>query len=96
MAALRPFDSTFRDLYGVLDYFARDEREDAAARLIAEQGRAWSQRVLRRVDMRLYVWRLLLEFARICDENRERLGYVNDLLGKEDEIEADGWSFPFF
>jgi hypothetical protein len=39
--------------------------------------------VLRREDMLLYVWRLLLEFARVCDENRARLGYVDDLLSAQ-------------
>ncbi|KAH6690621.1 capsular associated protein [Plectosphaerella plurivora] len=57
----------------------RTRRGDKAARWIAESGRAWAARVLRRDDMRLYVWRLLLEWARVCDENRARLGYVEDL-----------------
>jgi hypothetical protein len=25
------------------------------------------------------VWRLLLEFARVCDDQRDRLGWVGDL-----------------
>ncbi|PNH29710.1 hypothetical protein VD0002_g412 [Verticillium dahliae] len=58
----------------------RIKRGDKAARWIAESGRAWASRVLRREDMRLYVWRLLLEWARVCDENRERLGFVGDLV----------------
>lgn len=41
----------------------RTRRGDKAARWIAESGRAWAARVLRRDDMRLYVWRLLLEWA---------------------------------
>ncbi|KAM0333207.1 hypothetical protein ACHAQA_001867 [Verticillium albo-atrum] len=57
----------------------RTRRGDKAARWIAESGRAWAARVLRREDMRLYVWRLLLEWARVCDENRETLGFVGDL-----------------
>lgn len=76
-----PMDNTFQDLYGILDYFTRDEKGDAAARVIAETGKNWSEKVLRREDMVLYVWRLLLEFARVCDENRDRLGWVDDLVG---------------
>lgn len=76
-----PMDNTLQDLYGILDYFARDEKGDAAARMIAETGKAWGEMVLRREDMLLYVWRLLLEFARVCDENRDRLGWVDDLTG---------------
>jgi len=67
------------DLYAILHYFTRDERGDQVAQFIAEQGAAWASRVLRREDMLLYVWRVLLEFARVCDENRERLGFVKDL-----------------
>ncbi|OAA37175.1 Lipopolysaccharide-modifying protein [Metarhizium rileyi] len=75
-----PFDNTFQDLYPLLDFFSdKDGPGDAAARYIAEQGQSWSEQVLRRDDMRLYVWRLLLEWARVCDENRHTLGYVDDL-----------------
>ncbi|WYZ41661.1 hypothetical protein EsH8_V_000556 [Colletotrichum jinshuiense] len=90
-----PLDNTFQDLYGVLDFFTDGDDEtrgwsvdkvlgkkskgDDAARWIAEQGKEWAEKVLRREDMRLYVWRLLLEFARLCDEHRDTLGYVDDL-----------------
>ncbi|KAF3761651.1 family 90 glycosyltransferase [Cryphonectria parasitica EP155] len=74
-----PMDNTLQDLYGILDYFMRDDKGDAAARLIAETGKRWGEMVLRREDTVLYVWRLLLEFARVCDENRDRLGWVDDL-----------------
>ncbi|KAK6082606.1 capsular associated protein [Seiridium cupressi] len=74
-----PMDNTYQDLYGILDYFTRDKKGDDSARFIAESGRDWASKVLRREDMLLYVWRLLLEFARVCDEKREVLGYVDDL-----------------
>lgn len=76
-----PLDNTFRDLYPVLEYFGdgAGERGDAAARFIAESGQKWSEQVLRREDMRLYVWRLLLEWARLCDDERSNMGYVDDL-----------------
>ncbi|KAH6654811.1 glycosyltransferase family 90 protein [Truncatella angustata] len=74
-----PLDNTLQDLYAVLNYFTKDKKGDTAAQYIAESGKAWSERVLRHEDMLLYVWRLLLEFARVCDENRERLGFVEDL-----------------
>jgi hypothetical protein len=74
-----PMDNTFRDLYGLLDYFTRDKKGDAAARFIAETGQRWAGKVLRREDMLLYTWRVLLEFARVCDAEREVLGFVDDL-----------------
>lgn len=76
-----PFDNTFQDLYAILEYFTDEEGGgDTAARYIAERGKSWAEQALRREDMRLYVWRLLLEWARICDENRRNLGYIKDLV----------------
>ncbi|KAH7161878.1 hypothetical protein EDB81DRAFT_854142 [Dactylonectria macrodidyma] len=75
-----PLDNTFQDLYPALDFFADgDGPGDVAARFIAESGKEWAETALRREDMRLYVWRLLLEWARACDPNRHTLGFVTDL-----------------
>ncbi|KAG8415909.1 hypothetical protein J3459_013968 [Metarhizium acridum] len=72
-----PFDNTYQDIYGVLDYFlSRDDEAEA----IAGQGKNWTERVLRREDMKLYVWRLLLEYARVVDDGRDSLAFVGDLL----------------
>jgi hypothetical protein len=73
-----PFDNTYSDIYGVLDYFLRGH--DAAAQRIAEEGQAWGGKVLRRDDMMMYVWRLLLEYARVVDPGRDRLAFVADLI----------------
>lgn len=76
-----PLDNTFQDLYPILEFFGdRNGDGDYAARVIAESGQLWASQVLRREDMKLYVWRLLLEWARVCDENRDTLGFVEDLL----------------
>jgi hypothetical protein len=53
---------------------------DEAARKIAEAGKAWAEKVLRREDMLVYTYRLLLEYARIIDDRRERLGWVDDFV----------------
>lgn len=49
---------------------------DAVARHIAESGHQWAERVLRKDDMLIYVYRLLLEYARICSEDRDRMAWV--------------------
>ncbi|KOS17994.1 Beta-1 [Escovopsis weberi] len=54
---------------------------DHAAEKIAGDGKAWAERVLRKEDMSIYTLRLLLEYARLLDDERERLGWVDDLLG---------------
>jgi hypothetical protein len=72
-----PFDSSYMDIYGIMDYFLNGH--DAEAERIAEEGRLWAEAVYRRDDMMLYVWRLLLEYARVIDDNREKLAFVDDL-----------------
>ncbi|KAI9801217.1 MAG: hypothetical protein M1825_003491 [Sarcosagium campestre] len=84
-----PLDNRFLDLYGVVEYFLgysgggnaenRVEGRDAVARRLAEDGQAWAEKVLRTQDMQAYVFRLLLEYARISDDKRELLGFVDDL-----------------
>jgi len=48
--------------------------------MIARESARWAEKVLRKDDMLLYTWRLLLEYARVMDDKREKLGYVEDLL----------------
>lgn len=89
-----PMDNTFADIYGILAYFlgtgaakeASDGTEDTmmaardgAAEKIALRGKEWAEKTLRREDMQVYILRLLLEYARLCDDNRDRLGYVGDV-----------------
>ncbi|KIX01417.1 uncharacterized protein Z518_09143 [Rhinocladiella mackenziei CBS 650.93] len=44
--------------------------------MIAEAGREWAGEVLRKEDMELYFFRLLLEWARLTDDRRDELGFV--------------------
>jgi hypothetical protein len=77
-----PMDNTFVDIYGIMDYFLGYDGQDGhddEARRIAEEGMEWADRVLRREDMAIYTYRLLLEWARVCDDNRLKLGWVGDL-----------------
>lgn len=53
---------------------------DAQAERIATEGKEWAEKVLRREDMLVYVYRLVLEYARIVSDERERMAYVEDLF----------------
>lgn len=86
-----PMNNRFTDYYTLLSYFSGCEEEicgangvvkahDAEAQAIAEAGSAWAKKVLRKVDMQIYVARLLLEFGRITDDERNSVGWVQDLL----------------
>lgn len=45
------------------------------AQRLAESGREWAAKVLRKEDMEIYFFRLLLEWGRLTDDQRADLGY---------------------
>lgn len=53
-------------------------KHDVEGKKIAMQGRHWAQRVLRDEDIEIYMFRLLLEYGRIIDDNRDEIGYSGD------------------
>ena len=79
-----PLDVRLQGLWSTVAYFAgeyswmRDARKggpkDVGER-IAEAGRAWAARALRKEDMEIYLFRLLLEWGRLTDDRREELGF---------------------
>ena len=50
----------------------------AEGKRLADQGREWAKKVLRREDIEIYMFRLLIEYARVVDDNRDRIGYSGD------------------
>lgn len=79
-----PMDNRFLDYYAIMEYFVgykdKAPSHDAQAKKIALEGKQWAEKVLRKEDMQIYVFRLLLEYARLSDERREKMGWVEDLL----------------
>ncbi len=82
-----PMDNRFMDFWGIMQYFLgyeskeiKIEGHDNQAKKIASAGQEWANKVLRREDMQVYVLRLMLEYARLCDERRDKMGWVADLL----------------
>lgn len=79
-----PMDNRFQDYYGIMEYFLGYEdsvpAHDDVAEKIAMDGKSWAEKVLRKEDMQIYVLRLLLEYARLSDDRRESMGWVDDLL----------------
>lgn len=51
---------------------------DFEAKMIATQAQTWAQHVLRDEDIEIYTLRLLLEYARLLDDNRDDIGYADD------------------
>ncbi|KAK2048977.1 hypothetical protein LZ31DRAFT_376944 [Colletotrichum somersetense] len=70
-----PVDTRLHELKGLLRYFGTDDEGRRRAQEIAEEGQAWAVKALRREDMRVYMFRLLLEWGRVVDDAREELGF---------------------
>lgn len=69
-----PVDVRLGDLWGIISYFGG--RGGAEAEAIAREGSEWANRALRKEDMRVYMFRLLLEWGRVVDDQREELGFT--------------------
>ena len=82
-----PQDVRLHDVYSTLIYFmglktsvggrksyvGAHERE---ATYIAESGRDWANKILRKEDMEIYMFRLLLEWGRLTDDQRDIIGFT--------------------
>ncbi|KZF26727.1 glycosyltransferase family 90 protein [Xylona heveae TC161] len=53
-------------------------RHEYEAKMLARRSREWAKKVLRRDDIAIYTLRLLLEYGRLIDDNRDRIGYFGD------------------
>ncbi|KAI5864761.1 glycosyltransferase family 90 protein [Durotheca rogersii] len=84
-----PVDLRYHGLHSTVAYFTGLEgkgpvngRERPAkgrvedARWIADQGRKWVDKAIRREDMEVYMFRLLLEWGRVIQEDRDSLGFT--------------------
>ncbi|KAK4444092.1 glycosyltransferase [Podospora aff. communis PSN243] len=86
-----PIDVRFHALHGTLAYFTgiqdsgetrlngrnvKMESNPDNAKWIADEGRKMAFKAIRREDMEVYLFRLLLEWARIVDDNRDKMGFV--------------------
>ncbi|KAK4157761.1 glycosyltransferase [Chaetomidium leptoderma] len=84
-----PVDLRFHALHSTLAYFVGIHKADGRrlngrevemaarqddAKWIAEQGRRWADKAVRREDMELYLFRLLLEWGRIVNDKRDGIG----------------------
>ncbi|GAM90280.1 hypothetical protein ANO11243_083220 [Dothideomycetidae sp. 11243] len=56
-------------------YFAAEDEGRRTAERLAEQGRMWAEQVLRNEDFEAWFFRLLLEYARVIDDDRDKIGF---------------------
>lgn len=76
-----PLDVSLSGLWDVVWLVSRKflakgpDFEMPLARQIGADGRDWAAKALRKEDMQVYMFRLLLEWGRLVDDDREELGY---------------------
>ncbi|WEW58737.1 hypothetical protein PRK78_004205 [Emydomyces testavorans] len=84
-----PQDVRLHDVFSTLAYFAGAKELDAKGNVkrmimkphdregewIAEEGRKWAEKAIRKEDMEIYMFRLLLEWGRLTDDKRDELGF---------------------
>ncbi|KAK6852271.1 hypothetical protein PG995_012396 [Apiospora arundinis] len=71
-----PLDVRLREVGRVLGYLGGTRSGDVEAERIATEGREWAEKAMRKEDMSVYMFRLLLEWGRILDDRREEIGFV--------------------
>ncbi|KAK4202667.1 family 90 putative glycosyltransferase [Triangularia verruculosa] len=57
-------------------YFGEETEGKREGERVAMQGREWGLKVLRGEDMEVWFFRLLLEYGRVVDDDRERIGFA--------------------
>jgi Glycosyl transferase family 90 len=63
-----------RDFVGVVEWFL-DPENSIWGMKVADWGRQWALRTLRDEDAEIYMFRLLLEYGRVMNDDRDHLGY---------------------
>ncbi|CAI4217850.1 unnamed protein product [Parascedosporium putredinis] len=57
-------------------YLAEEEEGKRVAEEMASNSSEWARKVLRKEDMEVWFFRLLLEYGRVVDDNRESIGFT--------------------
>jgi hypothetical protein len=88
-----PVDLRLHDLFSSLAFFGgyslqergrrTMEPKDKEAEAIARSGKVWTEKVLRKEDMEVYMFRLLLEWGRLTDERRKDVGFRMDAKNRK-------------
>ncbi|EIN06948.1 hypothetical protein PUNSTDRAFT_104368 [Punctularia strigosozonata HHB-11173 SS5] len=74
-----PVQNDYSGLLDIMAFFRGgvngDAGHDELARKIADAGKVWSQTMWRREDVTAYMFRLMLEYARLMSNNRAEMSY---------------------
>ncbi|KAL5612633.1 uncharacterized protein BROUX77_002789 [Berkeleyomyces rouxiae] len=70
-----PLSLRGREWWELLRWLRAEPEGRAWAHEAAEAGRDWAAKALRKTDMEVWFFRLLLEYGRVIDDNREDIGF---------------------
>lgn len=70
-----PLTMELDEVAETMRFFRYEADGDRYARRIADESRSWATNVLRDDDLEIWLFRLLLEYARVIDDNRDVIGY---------------------
>ncbi|KAA8912720.1 hypothetical protein FN846DRAFT_253324 [Sphaerosporella brunnea] len=70
-----PLSMELEEVAEIMRFFRYEKEGEQYARRIADQGRSWAQMVLRDQDLVVWLFRLLLEYGRVVDDNRDTIGF---------------------
>ncbi|KAJ5531818.1 hypothetical protein N7527_005211 [Penicillium freii] len=71
-----PLNKDTDEIAEIVRFFEQDSAGQEIARTICEEGQSWVAKTLRNDDMDVYMFRLMLEYARVQDDRRENLGFI--------------------
>ncbi|KAJ5966684.1 hypothetical protein N7501_002932 [Penicillium viridicatum] len=72
-----PLNKDTTEVAEIVRFFEQDPAGQEIARTIGEEGQSWAAKTLRNDDMDVYMFRLMLEYARVQDDRRESLGFIS-------------------
>lgn len=71
-----PINIDLTDFPETIRYLTQEPDGQALGKKVAENSREWAGKVLRKQDMVLVFWRLLLEYGRILNDEREQMFFT--------------------
>jgi hypothetical protein len=70
-----PLSMELEEVAEIMRFFRYEKEGERYAKRIAEESRSWAMKVLRDQDLEVWLFRLLLEYGRVVDENRDTIGF---------------------
>ncbi|KAJ5101221.1 Lipopolysaccharide-modifying protein [Penicillium angulare] len=74
-----PLNKDANEIPELVRFFEQDPAGRDIAKRIGLDGQSWAAKTLRNEDMDVYMFRLMLEYARVQDDQRESMGFLSSV-----------------